>query len=223
VVTNLTLLGRPAIGRGARAAHQHRSIAQAVSVEEGLDGLLVVDDCVGASPVRAPQAALEPPGIEYLGERRNRGGPPSTHFKPGNPGGPGRPRGIPNRIKADLAQLILDAAGEAGYLKKNKRGNFVPTGDKGCKGYLLWLAVHEPRTYASLMGRVLPYYVSTDLPEPILSRDETLAQLKERGLPIELLQHLQRATAPLDDDEDTDPYRSPDDAIDVTPNDAGKK
>jgi hypothetical protein len=67
------------------------------------------------------------------------------------------------------------------------------------------------------MARVLPYYVNTDLPEEILSRDETLAQLKERGLPIELLQHLQKATQPLDDDEDPDPYRSPDDVVDVTP------
>jgi hypothetical protein len=138
-------------------------------------------------------------------------------FKQGWAGGPGRPKGSPNRIKADLAQLIMDAAGEAGFLKKNKRGKQVHTGVDGCEGYLLWLAVNEPRTYAALLGRVLPYYVSTDLPEEILTRDETLAQLKERGLPIELLQHLQRATAPLDDDEDTDPYRSPDDAIDVTP------
>jgi hypothetical protein len=149
----------------------------------------------------------------------NRGGPPSTYFKPGHPGGPGRPRGSPNRVKADLAQLIMDAAGEAGFLKRNKRGKAIPTGLDGCKGYLLWLAVNEPRTYASLLGRVLPYYVSTDLPEPILTRDETLAQFKERGLPIELLQHLQRATAPLDSDEDTDPYRSPQtgETIDVTP------
>jgi hypothetical protein len=138
-------------------------------------------------------------------------------IKKGWAGGPGRPKGSPNRIKADLAQLIMDAAGEAGFLKKNKRGKQIPTGLDGCKGYLLWLAVHEPRTYAALLGRVLPYYVSTDLPEPILTRDETLAQLKERGLPIELLQHLQRATAPLDDDEDTDPYRSPEEAVDVTP------
>src|SRR5450830_1228039 len=46
VVTDLTFLWRPTIGFGARAAHQHRSltVAQAVSLEEGLDGLLVVDD-----------------------------------------------------------------------------------------------------------------------------------------------------------------------------------
>ena len=66
MVTNLTFLRRPMIGLGARAAHQHRSltVAEAVSLEEGLDGLLVVDDGVRACPVRAPQAALETPGIE---------------------------------------------------------------------------------------------------------------------------------------------------------------
>jgi hypothetical protein len=77
----------------------------------------------------------------------------------------------------------MDAAGEAGFIKNNKRGKPVATGIDGCKGYLLWLAVHEPRTYAALLGRVLPYYVSTDLPEEILTRDETLAQRcrRERG------------------------------------------
>ena len=71
MVTNLTFLRRPTIGLGARAAHQHRSltVAEAVSLEERLDGLLVVDDGVCACPVRAPQAALEAPGIEHAGER----------------------------------------------------------------------------------------------------------------------------------------------------------
>src|SRR6516165_5043037 len=53
------------------AAHQHRSlgVAEAVSLQEGLDALLVVDDRKRARPVRAPQAALEPPGVEYAGQR----------------------------------------------------------------------------------------------------------------------------------------------------------
>src|SRR5580700_8123682 len=69
--TNLTFLRRPTIGFCARPAHQHRSltVAQAVNLEEGLNGLLVVDDGVCACPVRAPQAALETPGIEHAGER----------------------------------------------------------------------------------------------------------------------------------------------------------
>src|SRR5437660_9575826 len=69
--TRLTFLRRPTIGFGARAAHQHRSltVAQAVSLEEGLDGLLVVDDGIRARPVRAPQAAVETPCIEHARER----------------------------------------------------------------------------------------------------------------------------------------------------------
>src|SRR4029450_2005712 len=71
MVTNLTFLWRPTIGLGARAAHQHRSltVAEAGSPEARLDGPLVVDAGVCACPVRAPQAALETPGIEHAGER----------------------------------------------------------------------------------------------------------------------------------------------------------
>src|SRR5260370_17357491 len=62
---------RPTVGFGARAAHKNRSLTgtQAVSLEEGLDGVLVVDEGVCARPVRAPQAAFETPGIEHAGER----------------------------------------------------------------------------------------------------------------------------------------------------------
>src|SRR5260370_18849962 len=67
----LALLRRPAIRLGARTAHQHRpfTVAQAVGLTEGPDGLFVVDDRKGASPVGAPEAAFETPGIEHAGER----------------------------------------------------------------------------------------------------------------------------------------------------------
>src|SRR5262245_36675293 len=70
-VHELTFLRRPAVGFGASAAHQHRPLtgAQAVGLEEGLDALLVVDDCERARPVRTPQAAIETPGIEDARER----------------------------------------------------------------------------------------------------------------------------------------------------------
>jgi hypothetical protein len=47
---------RPTIGFGTRAAHQHRSltVVQAISLEKGLDGLLVVDYGVCPCPVSAP-------------------------------------------------------------------------------------------------------------------------------------------------------------------------
>src|SRR5688572_4821871 len=64
------LLGRPPIRLGAGAAHQHCAfpVAQALGAAERLDGLFVVDDSEGASPVGAPQAAFETPGVEHAGE-----------------------------------------------------------------------------------------------------------------------------------------------------------
>jgi hypothetical protein len=69
--------------------------------------------------------------------------------------------------------MIMDAAGEVGFIKKNKHGKPTATGLDGCRGYLRWLALHHPQTYAALMARVLPYYVNAELPEEILSRDDT--------------------------------------------------
>jgi hypothetical protein len=49
------------------------------------------------------------------------------------------------------------------------------------------------------------YSPSPPAPEP--GEDHwTLAQLKERGLPLELIEHLRKAPVQLDDDEDDDPY-----------------
>src|SRR5262249_49053684 len=64
------LLRRPALRLGAGTAPQHRAftVDQEVGLAEGLDGLLVVDDCEGASPVGAPQAAFEPPRVEHAGD-----------------------------------------------------------------------------------------------------------------------------------------------------------
>src|SRR6516165_4710843 len=68
---HLIFLRQPAIGFGAGAAHQHVPLgrAQALGLEEGLDGLLVVHDGERARPIGAPQATLEAPGIEHAGER----------------------------------------------------------------------------------------------------------------------------------------------------------
>jgi len=64
----LSFLWRPAISLGAGAAHQRGpfSVAQAVSLQEGLDGLLVVDNSERARPVGAPQDAFTPARSESL-------------------------------------------------------------------------------------------------------------------------------------------------------------
>jgi len=39
-----------------------------------------------------------------------------------------------------------------------------------------------------------------------MTREEAIAELRERGLPVELLEVLRKAPVRLDDDEDPDPY-----------------
>jgi hypothetical protein len=56
------------------------------------------------------------------------------------------------------------------------------------------------------MARILPYYVNAEIPEEIMTRAETLAELKARGLPLELIEHLRKAPATLDPGEEEDPW-----------------
>jgi hypothetical protein len=53
------------------------------------------------------------------------------------------------------------------------------------------------------------------------SHEEMLAQLRERGLPLELIEHLRKAPEVLDPNEDPDPYGVMKD-ISVPPDDTGK-
>jgi hypothetical protein len=77
-----------------------------------------------------------------------------TSYKPGHPGGPGRPRGSRNRLGGDLRQQIYNAAVKTGYIEIDKEGNRVATGKGGCQGWLEWLYVNEPKT--ALMGGQIP-------------------------------------------------------------------
>lgn len=119
--------------------------------------------------------------------------------------------------RVDLAQMIMNGAERAGFKTLDKKGKFIP-GDDGCDGYLLWVALNDHRTYCSLLARVLPYYLKPDLPEDaIMTHDETLAQLRERGLPENFIELMRKAPVVLDPDEleNPHPYGAP--LKDVTP------
>ena len=68
--------------------------------------------------------------------------------------------------------------------------------------------MNEPKTAAALLARVLPYFIDTSDDEmpTVMSRSEVEASFREFGLPLDLIEHLQRAPAPLDIGEDPDPY-----------------
>jgi len=101
----------------------------------------VASETMTDEPVK--QTAHPPPittkGMQVASTRNE------TSFKQGNPGGPGRPRGSQNRIKADLSQMIINNAARAGFMKLDEDGKRIGTGVDGCDGYL-WCAVNEPKT-----------------------------------------------------------------------------
>jgi hypothetical protein len=92
-------------------------------------------------------------------------------------------------------------------MEEGEDGKRKGTGRGGVQGFIEWLTLHEPKTAAALLARVMPYFVSTDgeMPE-VVSEAELEAQLKELGLPVGLIEHMQIAPAPLDPGEDPDPY-----------------
>lgn len=139
-------------------------------------------------------------------------------FKPGNPGGPGRQVGSVNKITADLKKGIIEAA-----VKRGSDGK----GKDGLVGYLFWLARLEPRSFASLLGRLVPMHIIADEdPNTTMTREEVEAKLLARGLPltpifaipVSVVQQAQQAAArqpkpfnPGDDAKPIEPYEAPSD------------
>jgi hypothetical protein len=76
-----------------------------------------------------------------------------------------------------------------GFIEKDEHGNRVPTGKRGCQGFVEWLALNEPKVAAALFARVLPYYIDTsgEVPE-VASEAEIEVMLKELGLPVGLIE-----------------------------------
>jgi len=59
----------------------------------------------------------------------------------------GSRKGVPNKVTRELKEAILLAAERVGRDGK---------GQRGITGYLEQLAQHEPASFASLLGKVLP-------------------------------------------------------------------
>jgi hypothetical protein len=66
--------------------------------------------------------------------------------------------------------------------------------------------LHEPKTAAALLARIMPYYISAPAPPEIMTRSEIEAQLKDLGLPIGLIEYFQKAPVELQPGEDPDPW-----------------
>jgi hypothetical protein len=146
----------------------------------------------------------------------------TTGFQKGHPRYGGRRKGSRNRFGGDLREAIVAAIQATGFIEKDENGTLIATGKRGCQGFVEWLALHEPKTAAALFARVLPYFINvgSEVPE-VASEAEIEAQFKELGLPLGLIEHMQTAPAPLDLDEDPDPYGLMKD-VSVPSDDTGK-
>lgn len=85
--------------------------------------------------------------------------------------GPGRPKGVPNKITTDLKRAILEAAEAAG-------------GEGGTAGYLARQADENPAAFMTLLGKVLPTTLTGpgDNGEHLhkVSADEAFARIASR-------------------------------------------
>lgn len=102
--------------------------------------------------------------------------------KKGDPAlpGAGAKRGVPQKMTLLLKDAIVKAAEIVG---NNGRGR------DGLVGYLARLAVKEPKSFAGLLGRVLPYHITarTDNYHIYGTREEVINALHDRGLPIDAI------------------------------------
>ena len=71
-------------------------------------------------------------------------------FQKGQKGGPGRPKGMQNKVNADLKEMILGALGDAGGQE-----------------YLVKRANDNPTAFMALVGKILPYQVTGDGGGPV--------------------------------------------------------
>jgi|SRR5208283_5137646 len=77
-------------------------------------------------------------------QRAPIGGP--TRFQPGHTKIGGRTKGARNKVSLEFAEEVLAALAEHGTDGK---------GTGGLRGRFLWLALHEPKTYLTLLHGVL--------------------------------------------------------------------
>jgi hypothetical protein len=115
--------------------------------------------------------------------------------------GQGPPRGsragIPNKISRTLKDAAIAAAEELGQLDRDKWAEAVKAGESdGLKRFFKVLAVEQMKTFGMVLARIMPLHVIPQTKkERMLTEEQVIAELKEYGLPVGLVQHLRSVEA----------------------------
>jgi hypothetical protein len=143
----------------------------------------------------AKEAGIKKPGKDVLLDERGK-------FAKGNPGGPGRPPGVPNALTRAVKEAIL----EAGEIVGNELTIEAPSGELGLVGYICFLARDYPPVYGSLLGRVLPLQVERidrDADVRYKTAQEIMKELQDRGVePKPYFPRLEQADVDVIDEPD---------------------
>jgi hypothetical protein len=90
------------------------------------------------------------------------------------------------------------------------------------KHYFKWAAVFEPKTFLTIVARIMPLHIQTSGSTPqYLTREQMVERLREAGMPegaMDAIKPIDGRTLDLED-LDYDPYDDPEDEtmVDVTP------
>lgn len=118
--------------------------------------------------------------------------------------GPGRPKGSPNKIGAQLKELFIQAANNVGAftietvpIRDRKTDKIIGTrevrknGYGGALAFLEWCAKYETRSFLAQFGRIIPMqFVGHDdgaIEVVYRSAKEVKDELERRGIPTETM------------------------------------
>lgn len=125
--------------------------------------------------------------MERVRPSKSGGRPPrKTGFYPGHPKWGGRKKGVANQSTRILKDAILMAAVEVGN---------DGSGTEGLVGYLKRIALEEPRSFVTLLGKVMPLQITGDKSRPVVLE---LSMDKIAELPLDRLEALRSVLQMID-------------------------
>ncbi len=134
----------------------------------------------------------------------------------------GRAPGVPNILTSSMKDAIVQAAEQIGAVPIDKRKELADRGDADnplC-GYFKIMAVENAKSFAYLLGKVLPMHVMVSRRGDFYTDEEARAQLRSVGLPeavLEFIKPVDLRTIDLEPDLYPDPEAEDADILDVTP------